>query len=147
MKKEFISVFQMSKTIYFEVNYYTLNNNSCPHFATRANQFARNKRDLVRGGQAQRYLLPGFPAAMAFFQKWDSLHLHDLTDEKYAEMMQDLEILKERYHYLFLQLDESKRPYNLHFGFEELAEWSKQTPKPDGRAPVSSELFANNVAA
>lgn len=129
MKKEFRAVFQLTKTIIFEVRFYTLSNNTAPHFATSAAQFCRNKRDFNQCGQAQKSLLRGFPPAMRFFKKWDSLHLHDLTPEQYEEMRRDLEELKQRYNFIFEELDESKRPYNPHFEFYMLAEWTKQEPK------------------
>lgn len=127
--KEFQAVFQMSKTIIFEVSYYTLGTNDHPYFTTSAAQFCRNKQDYARCGQAQPELLKGYGAAMRFFEKWDAYHLHDLTPEQYDEMRNDLEALKERYNYIFEELDESKRPYSPHFSFYRLAEWTKQNPK------------------
>ena len=53
-------VFQISKLITFEVNFYTLGTNSAPYFSTSANEFCRSKLDYTRGGQAQRDLLPKF---------------------------------------------------------------------------------------
>ena len=127
--KEFQAVFQLSKTIIFEVYYYTLSTNSHAHFATSAAQFTRNKLDFTQCGQAQDTLLKGYYTAMRFYKKWDTCHLHDLTPEQYAEMLHDLESLKEKYNYLFEELDERRRPYSPHFSFYRLAEWSKQTPK------------------
>lgn len=129
MKKEFIAVFQLSKTKIFEVGYYTLSNNKTAHFATSAAEFCRNKRDYARCGQAQKDVLKGYPRAMMFFKKWDKLHLHDLTEEEYQEMREDMERLADRYNCIIEALDESKRPYNPSFGFYRLAEWSKQEPK------------------
>ena len=129
MMKEFIAVFQMSKTIIFEVNYYTLSNNTYPHFTTQAAQFNRNKQDYSRCGQAQPALLKNFSVARRFFEKWDCFHLRDLTSEQYDDMMKDLEVLKKQYNFIFEELDESRRPYSPHFSFYRLAEWSKQTPK------------------
>lgn len=127
--KEFISVFQMSKTIIFEVEYYTLSTNKTPYFATSAAQFCRNKRDYTQCGQAQKSLLRSYPTAMRFFEKWDTFYLKDLTPAQYEEMQTDLEELKSRYNFIYEELDETKRPYSPHFGFNRLAEWSKQTPK------------------
>lgn len=127
--KEFQAVFQLSKTIVFEVNYYTLSTNSSPNFATSAAQFCRNKQDYSRCGQAQQDLLKGYLWAMRFFKKWDCLHLHNLTAAQYEEMRQDLEGLKARYNYLFEELDETKRPYSPRFSFYRLAEWTKQAPR------------------
>ena len=129
MKKEFRAVFQLTKTIIFEVNYYTLNKNTNPYFTTAAAQFYRNKRDFSRCGQAQKTLLRGFPPAMQFFKKWDGLHLHNLTINQYEEMRQDLEKLKHCYNFIFEELDENERPYNPFFDFRTLAEWTKQEPK------------------
>ena len=47
--KEFHAVFQLSKTIIFEVNFYTLSTNQTPHFSTNAAQFARKK--AANGGE------------------------------------------------------------------------------------------------
>lgn len=48
--KEFMYVFQISKLITFEVNFYTLGTNSAPYFSTSANEFCRSKLDYTRGG-------------------------------------------------------------------------------------------------
>lgn len=129
MKKEFISVFQMSKTIIFEVKFYTLSANKNPYFTTSAARFCRSKRDFNCCGQAQKALLRNYPEAMRFFRKWDKLHLQDMDEEQYAEMRSDLENLKSRYNYIFEELDERKKPYNPGFGFHRLAEWAKQEPR------------------
>lgn len=127
--KEFQAVFQMSKTIIFEVKYYTLSTNTHAHFTTQAAEFCRNKKDFCKCGQAQADLLKHFPTARRFFEKWDALHLQDLTPEQYKEMQKDLETLKFRYNYIIEELDESRRPYSPHFAFYRLAEWTKQKPK------------------
>lgn len=127
--KEFISVFQLSKTIIFEVDYYTLSTNKTPYFSTSAAQFCRNKRDYTRCGQAQKSLLGSYPAAMRFFEKWDTFHLKKLTAAQYEEMQTDLEELKSRYNFIYEELDKTKRPYSPCFEFHRLAKWSKQTPK------------------
>ena len=126
--KEFIAVFQMSKTVIFEVQYYTLGNNSHPHFSTSAAEFCRNKCDFRCCGQAQNDLLKTHPVAKRFYQKWDVHHLKSLTSELYAELQADLENLKNAYNYMYKELDESEKPYNPHFPFYHLAEWSKQNP-------------------
>lgn len=138
--KEFQAVFQMSKTIIFEVRYYTLDNNSRPYFTTSAAQFYRNKKDYSRCGQAQPELLKGYRTARQFFEKWDVYHLHDLTPEQYNEMRHDLETLKEKYNFIFEELDESRRPYSPRFSFNRLAKWTKQEPKKDGKLPTSEEV-------
>lgn len=127
--KEFQAVFQLSKTIIFEVEYYTLGNNKHPYFTTSAAQFCRNKRDYTQCGQAQNSLLRSYPAAMRFFKKWDTFHLQDLTEDQYQEMRADLEELQEKYNFILEELDESQKPYSPNFGFYRLAEWSKQEPK------------------
>ena len=129
MNKEFLAVFQLSKMIVFEVNYYTLSTNRTPHFATSAAQFVRNKRDYNQCGQAQNDLLPRGSAARSFYLKWDAKHLHDLTESEYTEMMQDLEALKEKYNHILRVLDESKKPYSPRISFYDTVELSKQTPK------------------
>ena len=129
MMKEFQAVFQISKTIIFEVNYYTLGSNKDPHFATSAAQFCGSKRDYSRCGQAQKSLLPPCSAAMRFFRKWDACHLKSLTQAQYDEMRTDLEELEAAYNYMYEEFDESQRPYYPSFGFYRLAEWSKQNPK------------------
>ena len=117
MKKEFIASFQLSKKIVFNVNYYTLGNNSCPHFSTSADEFNHPKTDYCRGGQAQEDLTKGFYVARRFWKKWDKKHLQDLTESEYEELMQDIETLKEKYNYIYKELDESLKPYytNIHF--------------------------------
>ena len=132
--KEFIAAFQLSKTIILEVNYYTLSTNLHPYFTTCAGQFCRNKRDWARVGQCQKELLKDFPAARRFYERWNPVHLRKLTDEKYAELRRDLEELCKTYNYLFKELDESKQPYSPGFMFEDLAEWSKMTPKKETSA-------------
>ena len=119
--KEFIAAFQLSKTIILEVNYYTLSTNLHPYFTTCA-------------GQCQKELLKDFPAARRFYERWNPVHLRKLTDEKYAELRRDLEELCKTYNYLFKELDESKQPYSPGFMFEDLAEWSKMTPKKETSA-------------
>ncbi len=127
--KEFVSAFQISKTIVFEVEYYTLWNNESPHFTTSAAQFCRSKKDYTRCGQAQKALLNPETVARAFFDKWDRLHLHDLNPEEYADLQNDLENLKENYNFIFRELDENSKPYNPSFRFRTLAEFTKQKPK------------------
>ena len=117
MKKEFIASFQLSKKIIFEVNFYTLGNNSHPHFSTSAFEFNQPKTDYCRGGQAQEDLTKNFLAARRFWKKWDKKHLQDLTEEEYKELIQDIEVLKEKYNYIYEELDESLKPYNPNIRF------------------------------
>ena len=65
MKKEFIASFQLSKKIIFNVNYYTLGNNSSSYFSTSADEFNQPKTGYCRCGQAQD---SGFIAPMV--QVW-----------------------------------------------------------------------------
>lgn len=127
--KEFLYCFQISKTIIFEVNYYTLSTNSNAHFTTSAAEFVRNKKDFRQCGQAQADLLPLASIARRFWQKWDQHHLHDLTPAQYAELLEDLEALKTRYNYIVKELDETQKPYNPRIPFWQLVEFSKQEPK------------------
>lgn len=125
MKKEFIASFQLSKKIVFEVNFYTLGNNSHPYFSTSAYEFNQPKTDYCRGGQAQEDLTKGFLVASRFWRKWDKKHLQDLTEEEYAELITDLKKMKQTYNYLWSELDEAKKPYNPYFSFEKMKELSK----------------------
>lgn len=131
--KEFQAVFQMSKTILFEVNYFTLGMNKAPYFTTCAEQFTRNKLDYRRCGQAQKELLKKHQCAMNFFNKWDAFHLKNLNQTQYDEMQADMEKLKAQYNFIYEELDERKRHYSPYFGFDSLAEWSKQEPKKNRR--------------
>ena len=135
--KEFMYVFQISKLITFEVNFYTLGTNSAPYFSTSANEFCRSKRDYTRGGQAQRDLLPKCSPARRFFEKWDRCHLHNLTAAEYEEVTADIEKLKERYNYIEDVRDcfgQSAGCYRTHIPFYEVVELSKLTPKKKGVA-------------
>lgn len=100
MKKEFLAVFQVTRTITFEVEYYTLGSNSSPHFSTSANIFNRSKTDYNECGQGQESVLPHGSKAYQFYKKWDNKHLSDLTESEYEEMIFDLETLKNRYNYI-----------------------------------------------
>lgn len=125
MKKEFIASFQLSKKIVFNVDFYTLGNNSHPHFSTSAFEFNQPKTDYCRGGQGQEVLTKGFLAARRFWRKWDKKHLQDLTEEEYADLIIDLERMKETYNYLYSELDETRKPYSPCFSFERMKELSK----------------------
>ena len=127
--KEFISAFQLSRLIIFEVDYYTLYENGHARFSTSAAELLKNKLDYKRAGQCQNDLLKDFPVAMSFFKKWDVHHLHDLTEEQYADLRKDMEVLKEEYNYMEIGLDENAKPYNPYISFSEIREFSKQKPK------------------
>lgn len=125
MKKEFIASFQLSKKIVFNVNFYTLENNSYPYFSTSICEFNHPKTDYRRAGQGQEDLTKGFLVARRFWRKWDKKHLQDLTEEEYAELIADLEKMKSTYNCLWSDLDEAKKPYNPYFSFERMKELSK----------------------
>ena len=95
---EFHAAFQLSKTVIFEVDYYTLGSNPSADFTTSANEFNRPKTDWDTCGQAQKDLCTG--PAKAFYEKWDKYHLHSLDDEHFEEMIRDLEVLKQTYNYI-----------------------------------------------
>lgn len=130
--KEFMYCFQIDKMTVFEVKYYTLSTNKTPHFSTSAARFIRSKRDHDTCGQAQERVLPKHSAARKFYDKWDKLHLHNLTKEEYTEIVTDIEELKTKYNYIedirgcFGQ---SVGCYKTGIPFYEVVELSKQMPK------------------
>ena len=95
---EFHAAFQLTRKIIFEVSYYTLGSNDSAYFTTSAEEFNQPKTDYNRAGQAQDDLCTG--AARDFYKKWDHLHLHELKDEEFEEMVKDLEVLKQHYNYI-----------------------------------------------
>ncbi|MCM1237235.1 MAG: hypothetical protein NC489_44775 [Ruminococcus flavefaciens] len=132
-KKEFMYCFQLSKMIVFEVEYFTLGDNKHPYFSTSAAEFIRSKRDYSQCGQAQKELLPKGSLARKFYDKWDHLHLKDLTPEEYAEITADIEELKTRYNYIEDIQDCfggcAGCYYKTHIPFHEIVELSKLEPK------------------
>ena len=122
MKQEFHAVFEITRSIIFEVNYYTLGSNRSPYFTTSANQFNRPKTNYNCCGQAQNELLHGHALAHLFYRKWDKLHLKDLTDVQYSEMRYDLTLLEKYYN---MEYTERNRGFNL----SELRELSKRPLK------------------
>ena len=124
MKKEFKYYFQITKLVMFKVEYYTLGNNKNPYFATSADKFFKNKRDYECGGQAQDKLLPKNSIARQFWEKWDKEHLKDLSDDKYRELVKDIEELKEKYNYIERIKDTFKGRYE-NFSFQEKVLLSK----------------------
>lgn len=126
--KEFQAVFQISKMVLFEVNYYHLCNNEKADFSTSAEQFVRNKRGYSACGQCQKDVLPKLSKAYKFYKKWNKKHLQELTEQEFEEMYNDLEELKQTYSYMQDEFDINARPYNPYFGFDRLVEFSKQTP-------------------
>lgn len=114
-------IFQLSRMVMFDVNYYRLGGNKQPYFATSAQVFCRNKKDISRGGQCQADVLKDFPAAYEFWQKWDNKHLHRLDYKTYQELLDDIEILKDEYNWDYTKSDR--------FPFWRKVELSKQKPK------------------
>ena len=114
MKKEFLAVFQVTRTITFEVEYYTLGSNSSPYFSTSANVFNRPKTDYNQCGQCQEDVLPRGSKAYHFYKKWDDKHLLDLTESEYEEMITDLETLKNKYNYIIEEPTKYHSSINFH---------------------------------
>ena len=130
--KEFMYCFQIDKMTVFKVEFYTLGTNKTPHLSTSAARFIRSKRDYDTCGQVQERVLPKHSAARKFYDKWDHLHLHNLTEEEYAEIVVDIEELKARYNYIEDIQDcfgQSAGCYKTTIPFCEVVELSKQTPK------------------
>lgn len=119
--KKFFYVFQISRTVIFEVSYYLLGRNKAPYYATSASQFNKPKTDYNLCGQTQDELLKGFPLAHNFYKKYDHLHALDLSDEQHAKILIDIEKLKERYNFLY---KEQTRDEN-NFSFDACKELSK----------------------
>ena len=117
MKKEFELVFQLSKLELFFVKYHTVGNNKNPYFSTSAALFVRNKKDYSMGGQCQDTVLSNYQDAFDFYIKWDKLHLSDLTNAQYNDLVSDIIELKTKYN------------YTNNGSFESLVEFSKQKVK------------------
>lgn len=115
-------VFQLSRTIIFEVNYYRLGDNGDKYFSTSAAAFNRPKTDFNQCGQAQDTLLKGFTAAMAFYKKFDPLHIKDLTAAQHAEVLAGIEALKAKYNFI-------QRDGDYGINFSDSRALSIQTPK------------------
>lgn len=130
--KEFMYCFQINKMTVFEVDFFTLSTNKTPHFSTSAARFIRSKCDYSECGQAQENLLPKHSAGGKFYEKWDHLHLHNLTQVEYTEVAADIEELKARYNYIEDIREcfgQSAGCYKTHIPFCEIVELSKLTPK------------------
>lgn len=130
--KEFMYCFQIDKMTVFEVKFYTLGTNKTPYFSTSAARFIRSKCDYNECGQCQARILPNHSTARRFYDKWDRLHLHNLTPEEYAEMTVDIEMLKARYNYIEDIREcfgRSAGCYKTHIPFYKIVELSKLTPK------------------
>lgn len=112
--------FQISRKIIFNVSYYFCGGNENAYFITSADQFNGPKTDYNHCGQAQEELLKGAGAAMAFYRKFDSLHLKDLTKDQHADVLAGVEKLKSLYNWI-----ESKND----IGFSEARDLSMQPVK------------------
>lgn len=126
-KKEFLITFRITKTVVFNVEYYTLGSNKEPHFTTSVSKFNRPKTDWTEGGQCQKELLTG--KALQFWRKWDKKHCQDLTKDEYNEMISDLSELKEIYLYEEKFLDETQKPYYPSIPFYRIKELSMLNEK------------------
>lgn len=115
-------IFQLSRMAMFEVGYYRIRGNKQPHFATSAQVFCRNKKDISRGGQCQADVLKDFPAAYEFWKKWDKHHLHRFDYKTYQELLEDIEFLKDEYNWDYTKSGDG-------FPFYREVELSKQKPK------------------
>lgn len=97
----FSMVFQITKTIMFEVNYHKIGSNTNPYFSTSAMVFNRPKTDYKLCGQCQASALPIASSARMFYKKWNKYYCKDIMDsETYKELLSDLDELKEKYNYV-----------------------------------------------
>ena len=126
-KKEFLITFRITKTVVFNVEYYTLGSNKEPHFATSVSKFNRPKTDWTEGGQCQERLLTG--KALLFWKKWNDKHLENLSKIEYETLIADLEELKEFYIYEEKILDETQKPYYPSIPFYKIKELSMLNEK------------------
>ena len=75
-------------------------------------------------GQCQRNTL--FGKAFEFWEKWDKCHLKQLNERQYAELISDIEMLKNEYNYL------EGNDYEVEhdrISFYKIKEFSKMKPK------------------
>lgn len=107
--------FQLSKKHIFEVSYESTGND-VPRFSTSGGVFNQPKTDWDRCGQCQDEF-KNFRTAYDFYKRWDYLHLKYLTEEQYALITADIEILKTKYNWI----DSQK--------FYKVREFSKQRVK------------------
>lgn len=126
---EFKACFQITKLITFEVRYCTLGRNKNPYFATSANLFFKNKRGFDSNGQCQERVLPKGSLARKFYEKWDKKHLSLLTNEELKELYNDIETLKNKYNYLYIETEKFGMVNKQDFSFDEIKELSKMNVK------------------
>lgn len=112
-------IFQISKKVTFDINFYRLGSNEHQNFNTSANEFNQPKTDYCRCGQCQDEVLTGL--SKQFYKKWDILHGHPLTQGIYNELLVDIEELKTRYNFIFQETGS--------ISFEKDKALSKLTPK------------------
>lgn len=129
MKKEFLMAFEITRNIVFEVSYYTLGSNKDSHFSTSAEVLNRPKSDYNRCGQCQNDVLQNHKWAYDFFKKWDALHLEDLSEKQYKELISDVTTLKEKYNYIEKFLDSNDKPYSPNISFCDIVDLSKRKLK------------------
>ena len=94
---DFHYCFKVSRKVVFKVNYYRLGGNKFKRFSTSAAQLNHINSDYNHCGQAQESLLPINSKAMNFYQKWDFMHIKDLSARQHAEILKDIEDLKQQY--------------------------------------------------
>lgn len=96
----FSIVFQITKTIMFEVKYIKRGDNQEPYFVTTAMQFNRPKSDYKTCGQCQDKILPIGSTARGFYRKWDKFHCKEINSgAMYNELMWDLDKMRNKYNY------------------------------------------------
>ena len=134
--KSFHYVFQITKSIVFEVSYYRLSNNTEKRFTTSASLFNRPKTDYNQSGQAQESLLPEFTPAFNFYKKFDPLHIKDLTQEQYIEILCEISKLKEKYNFI------EKIGIDVKFGFSDIKELAKLPKKSNQNKSVVLKCLA-----
>ena len=96
-KTYFHMMVEVTRNIIFRVSYYKLGSNKNARFSTSANELNRPKNNYKSCGQAQEYLLPQDSKVRAFYEKWDNLHLSDLNEAQYTNLLEDLEVLNAQY--------------------------------------------------
>ena len=129
----FSMVFQITKTIMFEVNYHKVGSNTNPYFSTSAMVFNRPKTDYKLCGQCQASVLPTASVAKMFYKKWDKHHCKDIMDgETYKKLLCDLDGLKEKYNYI-------ERFDNRRLTFYQLKKLSMLPLKKENKQSVSKK--------
>jgi hypothetical protein len=112
---EFHVVLALSKTIMFNISYYTLRSNKNPYFSTSADFFNKPKTDFSRCGQCQDDATKAYPKARNFYKKWDNKHLQQLTNEEYQELIKDVEVLMLTYPYVIKQKENNSELHSFNF--------------------------------